>query len=481
MNENGKHRDVAVVETAEPGERQTTTAFPDSNNPLLKPAKEIEGNKQRSWKRRLVGWSFVLLLIGGSAVALYLLLKVNRVNVKVNADSRRDTQNTKPKTDANVEDGLTEDAINIARAASGYDSARSNNANPAPSPNASPTPTPSPNPNVRTNYSFTGTSSPVWDQINNNGSNGNGNPQQNGKGNQQSEKTSDTSAPERIQNHANSTNSIFVDDALVKSSTASQTITTAQMQPRLENRLPLTTPKIPPAVLPPFGTMLPVRTQGVIFTLGNNSYARLELTRDSSGQGWFLPKGTILVGRTTGSAYDRAFVNVIGYIDPRDNKLVKMSADVLGSDGATGIPGKRIGVDRSRLKQTLRKVASSGVQLAGAVGGVLGRGTVILDRSGYSIPDDIRGTGGGQDQKNAFVRVEAGQAAYVMVADLPKAIQAIDAPGDDELARSAVSLTDREVMELILFGSPDEIRASLPLMTDEQKRLAIKTLAPENK
>ena len=82
--------------------------------------------------------------------------------------------------------------------------------------------------------------------------------------------------------------------------------------------------------------MLPVRTQGVIFTLRNNSYARLELTRDSSGQGWSLPKGTVLVGRTTGSEYDRAFVNVIGYIDPRDNKLVKMTGDVLGSDGATG-------------------------------------------------------------------------------------------------------------------------------------------------
>jgi hypothetical protein len=479
MNENGKHRDVAVVETAEPGERQTTTAFPDSNNPLLKPPKEIEGNKQRSWKRRLVGWSFVLLLIGGSAVALYLLLKVNRVNVKVNADSRRDTQNTKPKTDATAEDGLTEDAINIARAASGYDSARSNNANPAPSPNASPTPTPSPNPNVRTNYSFTGTSSPVWDQINNNGSNGNGNQQQNGSGNQQPEKTGDVSAPERMQNHANSTTSIFVDDASAKPTTVAQTVTATQ--PRLESKAPISATKIPPAVLPPFGTMLPVRTQGVIFTLRNNSYARLELTRDSSGQGWSLPKGTILVGRTTGSEYDRAFVNVIGYIDPRDNKLVKISGEVLGSDGASGIPGKRIGVDRNRLKQALRKVASSGVQLAGAVGGVLGRGTVILDRSGYSIPDDIRGIGGGQDEKNAFVKVEAGQAAYVMIADLPKAIQAIDAPGDDELARSAVSLTDREVMELILFGSPGEIRAALPVMTDEQKRLAIKTLAPENK
>jgi len=234
-------------------------------------------------------------------------------------------------------------------------------------------------------------------------------------------------------------------------------------------------------VLPPFGTMLPVRTQGVIFTLRNNSYARLELMRDSSGQSWSLPKGTVLVGRTTGSEYDRAFVNVVGYIDPRDNKLVKMTGDVLGSDGATGIPGKRIGVDRNRLKQTLRKVASSGVQVAGMMAGALGRGTVILDRSGISIPDDVRGLSAGRDEKNAFVKVAAGQAAYVMVADLPKAVQAVDAPGDDELARSTVSLSDREVMELILFGSPDEIRAALPLMTEEQKRLAIKTLAPENK
>src|SRR5207237_8856184 len=137
--------------------------------------------------------------------------------------------------DVNAEDGLTEDAINSARAASGYDSARSNNANPAPSPNASPAPTPSPNPNVRTNYSFTGTSSPVWDQINNNGSNGNGNQQQNGSGNQQPEKTGEVSAPERMQNHSNSTTSIFVDEALVKPATVSQAITTAQMQPRLEN------------------------------------------------------------------------------------------------------------------------------------------------------------------------------------------------------------------------------------------------------
>jgi hypothetical protein len=67
-----------------------------------------------------------------------------------------------------------------------------------------------------------------------------------------------------------------------------------------------------------------------------------------------------------------------------------------------------------------------------------------------------------------------------MVADLPKSVSAVDAPGDEELAHAANSLSDREVMELILFGSPDEIRAALPLMTDEQKRLAAKSLIPQD-
>jgi hypothetical protein len=170
-------------------------------------------------------------------------------------------------------------------------------------------------------------------------------------------------------------------------------------------------------------------------------------------------------------------VKVIGYIDPRNNKLVKMTGEVLGSDGATGIPGKRIGVDRNRLKQTLRKVASSGVQVAGLMAGALGHGTVVLDGAGYRVlsplSDEARGIAGGSDYKNTFVKVEAGRPAYVMVADLPKAIQAVDAPGDDEVTRAATTLTDREVMELILFGSPTDIRAALPLMSDEQKKLVL--------
>ncbi len=481
MNQNnGKHRSIALADFVEDNaEPEQTTTFYDSNTPELKPAKSIDTGKKKNWKRKLIGWSLVLILVFGGAVALYLLLRVNRVNVRVDADSRRDPQSAKPNANSKTTDNtLTSEAIDIARAASGADSAAAKKNNTTSSGNAAPTPTPSPDNNVRTNYSFTGNSSPVFDRLNDDASNRNENQQQTGGGNQTQEKTGNLTTPAVAQNHPNSTQSLVVEDLPARTATASQLMTATPA--RLESKpAAISLMKTPPAVLPPFGTLLPVRTQGVIFTLRNNSYARLELTRDAAGTGWLLPKGTVLVGRTMGSEETRAFVNVIGYIDPRDNKLVKMSGDVLGSDGAAGIPGRRLGVDRNRLKQTLRKVASHGVQVAGLLGGALGRGTVILDASGYS-PYDLRGRSGSQDQKNAFVKVAAGQAAYVMVADLPKSVQSIDAPGDDELIRAASSLSDREVMELVLFGSSDEIRATMPLMTDEQKRLAIKTAASKD-
>jgi len=277
----------------------------------------------------------------------------------------------------------------------------------------------------------------------------------------------------------NMTQTLFVDNTPPKSDFKT-TPTYGTAQSLNQTKLAIT-----PAVLPPFGTMLPVRTQGVIFTLRNNSYARLELTTDVSGNGWSLPKGTVLIGHTTGSENDRAYVNIIGYLDSRENKLVKMTGEVLGSDGGAGIQGRRVEVDRRRLSQTLRKVASRGMQVAGMMAGALtGRGTVVIDGAGYRLMNPItdeagRMIGGAQD-KQAFVKVEAGKPAYVMVADLPKELRAVDAPGEDDLNRASGSLTDREFMELILFGSSTEIRAALSLMTDEQKRLALKAIPAED-
>jgi hypothetical protein len=67
-----------------------------------------------------------------------------------------------------------------------------------------------------------------------------------------------------------------------------------------------------------------------------------------------------------------------------------------------------------------------------------------------------------------------------MVIDLPGRVESADAPGTDQFARfGEASLTDKEVMELILLGTAEEVRAALPLMTEEQKRLVIKSRSQE--
>jgi hypothetical protein len=444
----------------------------DPNNPALQPATDPDTKKKKTWKRKLIVWSVILLLIGAGVGALYLLLRVQRVNVTVNADSRKNTPNTKPRTEVtNSESGLTAEAINIARNAAGLDA----NAQPVNSASPVPSPSPSPGPTQDHKINFTG-DSPVLDQIGKGGdTDGNSNSQTNAGA--QAKTNTSSVEPE---SHANPTQSLFVDDVAAKSTPASAPI---QINRDLKASAPVTVKPVSPTV-PPFGTMLPVRTQGVIFTLRNNSYARLELTTDMGGNGWSLPKGTVLIGRTTGSEHNRAFVNVIGYIDPRENKLVGVTGDVLGSDGANGIPGKRISADRSSFKQTLGKVASGGLQVASSMAGALtGRGTVVIDGAGYRLMDPFseqaRGLVSGSD-KNSFVKVEAGQQAYVMVVDLPGRVEGADAPGTEQLPRLG-SLTDREVMELILFGSGEEVRAAMPLMTEEQKRLVLSTQSQENK
>lgn len=469
---NQQHREldkISLLDTRQgPDQNGTGDSGFDANDPSHQPPRET-GVKKKTWKRKLVGWSIILLLIGAGVGALYLLLRVQRVNVTVNADSRKGAQISKPQSEVtNSESGLTAEAINIARDAAGADA----NTQPVNSASPAPSPSPSPKPTQQGKVEFTG-KSPVLDEIGKSGdAGGNSNSQTNGNAGQVKTGASSVVEPE---SHANPVQSLFVDDPGPKSTSSPTPIQTR----REVKASVLTTIKPPPPTVPPFGTMLPVRTQGVIFTLRNNSYARLELTRDMAGNGWSLPKGTVLIGRTTGSEYDRAFVNVIGYIDPRENKLVTMAGDVLGSDGANGIPGKRMNVDRSSFKQTLGKVASGGLQVASSMAGALtGRGTLVIDGAGYRLMDPVNAQARGLingSEKTTFVKVDAGQQAYVMVIDLPGRVEGADAPGTEQLAR----LTDTEVMELILFGTAEEVRAAIPLMTEEQKQLAIRSRSQE--
>ncbi len=53
-------------------------------------------------------------------------------------------------------------------------------------------------------------------------------------------------------------------------------------------------------VLPAFASMLPVRTVGALYTLRTGALVRLELTRETQGNGWSMKRGTILVGTSKG-------------------------------------------------------------------------------------------------------------------------------------------------------------------------------------
>jgi hypothetical protein len=472
---NGNHRRQSV-DVIEDGGQEENTSFYDPADPVFAPLKHIDTRNKKTGKRKLIIWCFVLLLIAGGVLALYLLLRVKRVPVIVQADPRREsaTAQVQPSPN-NPENGLSAEAINIAREAIGTDNAKATG---AASPNA--TASPSPSADISRVLSFTD-NSPAYSHANDLSTTNVTSNQTSASEAQQ--KGQDISVPV-LPARANPTQTLFVEDAppKVTSSPSSGSLSRTRMDKKALARE--TSQTTAPAVLPLFGTMLPVRTQGVIFSLRNNSFARLELARDCQGEGWSLPKGTLLIGRVSGSEYDRAFINIQGYIDSRTNRFVKMSGEVLGSDGGSGMQGKRVAVDRNRLKQTLGKVASGGLQVAGMMAGALtGRGTVVLNGAGYRVLSPVTDEAGrlvnGGDAKHSFVKVEAGQPAYVMVADLPKETQAVDAPGDVDFAQAATSLTDREVMELILLGAPDDIRTALPLMTDEQKRLVMKSIGTE--
>jgi hypothetical protein len=224
-------------------------------------------------------------------------------------------------------------------------------------------------------------------------------------------------------------------------------------------------------VAPPFGAMLPIRTTGALYTL-RPGLARFELMRDVRGQGWQMRKGTTLIGQQQGGEYDRAYVSLMGFIDPESKRFVKVSGEVLGADGAPGLQGKRRQIS-SRWARVLGRAATSAVSLGQAA---LSRGnstTVVLP--GAIAPELTPSAA----SRREFVEVSAGAPAFVMITDLPKEARGIDA---DTLAQgNGEALKDEELAELLSSDSPEKIRAAMPRMTPELRRIAEAVLKEQGK
>ena len=245
-------------------------------------------------------------------------------------------------------------------------------------------------------------------------------------------------------------------------------------------------------VLPTFGSMLPVRSIGVIYTLRSGSLARFELTRDVRGQGWSMKKGTVMVGENRGSEYDRAYMAVVGFIDPESGRLVKLTGDVLGGDGGSGMRGRRRQLS-SAWSRAFTRIGQSAAGVAGAVASGIGRSSVVVsDAYGYRVTNpvtsEISGLLNERNNQRGFVEVPAGTQGYVMVTDLPMEVRGVDALGelsakdlseqaDANKQRASTGLSERELADLLSTGSVEQIRAALPRMTPEMRRIAEAVIA----
>jgi hypothetical protein len=227
----------------------------------------------------------------------------------------------------------------------------------------------------------------------------------------------------------------------------------------------------PLVALPPFGAMLPIRTTGALYTL-RPGLARFELTRDVSGQGWQMRKGTTLIGQQQGGEYDRAYVSLMGFIDPESKRFVKVPGEVLGADGAPGLQGKRRQIS-SRWGRVLGRVATGAVSLGQAA---LSRGnstTVVLPGAvATELTPNVA-------SRREFVEVTAGTPAFLMITELPKEGQGIDA--DPFTEGGGETLTDEELAEVLSSESPEKIRAAMPRMTPGLRRIAEAVLKEQSR
>jgi len=454
------------------------------------PAAEAAPNKKKDRRRRVIaGVILMLLLAAGVAVLIYFMLGGNSTPLSLKV---RDTRVQDSKTQAKPQnpDDVTSQAIAEVLSAT---------------PEANPTVPPTPN--VMTEGTRTSTATPVTVPIDGlGGTVTQPAPNTTGATSEQPVKDATSASTDMTGTTGanNTSTSIASRRNLERSIRCALPASTPTLSlPNLDavrNRQRQTEKDVPPlpkqagpvVILPSFGSMLPIRSLGVLYTLRSGSLARFELTRDVRGQGWAMKKGTVIVGVNRGSEYDRAYMAVVGFIDPESGRLVKLTGDVLGGDGGSGMRGRRRSLS-SAWSRAFTRIGASAVNVAGAVAGGIGRSSVVVsDAYGYRVTNpvtsEISGLISERNNQRGFVEVPAGTQGYVMVTDLPAEVRGIDALGelsakdlseraDANSQRASTGLSERELADLLSSGSPEQIRAALPRMTPEMRRVAEAVIA----
>lgn len=235
--------------------------------------------------------------------------------------------------------------------------------------------------------------------------------------------------------------------------------------------------------IPPFGTLLPVRFLGAVFTLqSSGGLIRMELSRAVRSGGFSYPAGTVLVGRLRGSETNRAFISVIGAIDPKSGKLIKFEGDVLGTDGASGVVGQRKSVKSwgARFLGALREVGGQTVNVLSSRGG---RGGTVILGSTNGIGGEVSSVIRGNNSSDSFVVVKAGTEAYVLITDLPGELRD---DGNEKLGEtrnpiSGLNLSETEIAELLTTSDANKIRSAFLKMSPQFRELAVKAVVEAEK
>lgn len=230
----------------------------------------------------------------------------------------------------------------------------------------------------------------------------------------------------------------------------------------------------------PFGTLLPIRFLGAVYTLrASGGLVRMELTRSVSGKDYSFPAGTVLVGSLRGSEIRRAFISVVGLIDPNTGGLIKFEGEVMGNDGASGITGRRRQV-KGIWSRVFGGLAQAGAVALGAIGNRRSGGTIVISESTSKVSDELSGLiGSNRNREDEFIEISAGTTAFVLVTDLPDEVSNTEKLGQN--SKTATGLTESELADLFSEGSKEKIRAALPRMTPQFRQLAEKVLALADK
>ncbi|MDQ3257141.1 MAG: hypothetical protein M3R15_25165 [Acidobacteriota bacterium] len=245
--------------------------------------------------------------------------------------------------------------------------------------------------------------------------------------------------------------------------------------------------------LPPLGTMLPVRTLGTLYTLRAEGYVRMQLVRAASGAGWSLPRGAELYGQLRGSDYEigRAYVQLVGFVDPRTNGFVRLEGSIVGADGSEGLRGHKRSLT-SGWTRALRIAGAGAVEALSTVAATVGRRPVYVGdiystgapRVTSPLMRELNGIAYREGQAG-LVEVPAGTRGYILMMTVPREINGTEARAGelrrltDSTNRSVAEgqLSETELAELITNGNADDIRRALPRMTPEMRRVASAALA----